>query len=204
MSLSRKRMRWRGFAWVLLIALAGCATTPRQPLQALDAEQQRNLLQNTKVFSFAGRVAISGQDSTHTLEWRQQRDESTVKLVGFLGMGSLQMEFRPGRLRLSTSSGLKVNDDEAEETLLRELGFMPPFDSLRYWVLGLPAPAALAEQSPDAAGRPQQLEQQGWVITYERFVAVPAADGILQMPALLVAQRGDLRLRLFIHRWRLR
>ena len=50
----------------------------------------------------------------------------------------------------------------------------------------------------------QQLEQQGWLINFERHVAVSTAAGAVQLPARLAATRDGLRLRLVVDRWRMK
>lgn len=195
-------MRWRRLSWVLSLVLAGCATTPVAPPQLAPA-QQRSLLQGLAAFAFTGRVAITGQDSAPSLEWQQKRDVASVRLTGRLGVGGIRVEYSPERLRLETSSGVKLGDDEAEQFLATELGFVPPFDSLRYWVLGLPAPGSPADQDFDADGRVQRLEQRDWLISYDRHVEVNTTAGAVQLPARLVATRDKLRLTLVIDRWRI-
>jgi outer membrane lipoprotein LolB len=197
---------WR-LAWVLSAVLAGCATTPRAPLPPLDAQQQRSLLQDLAVFSFSGKavVAMADQGATPSVEWRQQRDVARVKLTGPLGVGSMQLEYSPEHLRVVTSSGDKLADADAEQALESALGFVPPFDALRYWILGVPAPgAAAAVETHDAAGVLQQLEQQDWLIRYTRHVSVQTAAGSVQLPARLVATRDNLRLTLVVNRWRIK
>jgi outer membrane lipoprotein LolB len=188
---------------MLSLALAACATRPVQS-PPLSADQQRNLLQDLAAFSFTGRVAITGQDPIPSLQWQQQRDVAKVKLAGPLGAG-MQVEYSPGSLRVVTSRGVKLDGGEAEETLANQLGFVPPFDSLRYWILGVPAPHVIAEMArDDSNGLLQSLQQQGWQITYDRRMAVQTAAGTMQLPARLVATRDKLQLRLVIDRWHIK
>jgi outer membrane lipoprotein LolB len=203
--LSNRLRCW--LAWVPVVALAGCVTTPRLPQVPLEPAQQRAVLQELAQFSLAGRVGVVTPDAqgfNASMDWRQQRDQAKVKLSGPLGAGSLQVEYSPAQLRV-TSRGDTLLDAEAEQMLARELGFMPPFDALRYWIRGLPAPGpAGAVETLDAAGVLQQLEQQDWLIKFERHVAVKAAAGTVQLPARLTATRDGLRLRLVVDRWRIK
>lgn len=195
--------RWRSHGWIpwlLPWLLAGCATTSGSRI-ALTVDQQRDFLQSLAAFSFNGRATIDGQ--LFSMEWQQQREVATVRLTSRVGVGGVRMEYSPQHLRLETSRGV-LNDDEARQLLAGELGFVPPFESFRYWVLGLPAPGSPAVQDFDADGRLQQLEQQGWLITYRKLATVGTAGGTASLPSLLNATRDDLGLRLVIDRWSIR
>ncbi len=197
-------MRW--LVGALLLALAACVTTPPAVRRTLDAAEQHSLLQELQTFSLTGRVAVAaaGQGSTPSVEWQQQRELSRVKLSGPLGVGSLQLDYSADSLRLVTGNGDVLVDAEAQRALTRELGFVPPFEALRYWILGEPAPTDAAKiETRDAGGLLQRLEQQQWLIVYERYMPVTTSTGTAQMPARLTATREGLRLRLVVDRWRL-
>lgn len=206
MPLLASSRRLRGPLVGLLLALAACATTPPAVKHTLDAAEQHALLQGIADFSLTGRVAVAaaGQGSTPAVEWRQQRDVAKVKFSGPLGVGSVQLEYSPGSLRLVTGNGDILADEQAQQVLTRELGFVPPFEALRYWILGEPAPSdAAAVETRNAAGLLQKLEQQQWLILYERYMPVSTRAGTAQMPARLTATREGLRLRLVVDRWQL-
>lgn len=188
---------------MLSLLLVACATTP--PSTPLDSLQQRDALQRMAGFTFKGRVAVASQGGgLANVDWQQQHDLAKVKLSGPGGAGALQLEYSPGSLRIVTGRGDTLANDEAEQLLIRELGFLPPFDALRYWVLGIPAPSAPATESHDAAGLLQTISQQEWVVSYEGHKPVDTAAGRVQLPAKLVATRGNLRLKLVIDRWHMK
>jgi outer membrane lipoprotein LolB len=192
-------------AGLVALALGACVATPLKPLPTLDSQTQHRLLQSLSGFELNGRVAVAtGADGFNaTMEWNQQLVVTTVKLAGPLGAGSLQLQWRPTGLRV-TSRGTVFEDAEATAAVARELGFVPPFAALRYWVLGVPAPGSeVIEQSLDADSLLQQFTQQQWLIKVERRVAVRSAGGTLQMPSRLTATREGLRLRLVVDRWQL-
>jgi outer membrane lipoprotein LolB len=202
--LPRLRRRWPLGA--LLLVLAACVTTPPTVKRTLDPVQQHSLLKDLSTFSLNGRAGVTaaGQRSTPAVEWRQRHEVASVKLSGPLGVGSLQLEYSPDLLRLVAGNGDVLVDDEARSALTRELGFVPPFAALRYWILGEPAPGdATIVATRDASGLLQQLEQQQWLIRYERYMPVGTAQGMAQMPARLTATRESLQLRLVIDRWHL-
>jgi outer membrane lipoprotein LolB len=190
-------------ALVLSVMLTGCAITP-PATQPLDAAQQAERLLQLMSFSLEGKVGIAPQGFSGSVDWQQQQSVAKMRLSGPFGSGSLHLEYTPTSLRVSTSRGDRIADAEAEALLVRELGFLPPFDALRYWILGLPAPGLAADETHDDTGRLRALSQQDWTIRYELRMPVDTAAGRMQLPARLVVTRGDQRLTLVVKRWRIK
>jgi outer membrane lipoprotein LolB len=199
-------MRRCWFAVCGALLLAACAT-PRLSHKPLQAFEQEALLRGLSGFGLEGRAAARAGDEgwpSATLSWIQQAGESRLRFSGPLGTGGLTMVFAPGSLLVSNSDGASYRDGEAEEILSSQLGFVPPFEALRYWVLGLPAPGeGPTDRHGDARGRLAEITQRGWRIRYERWTGVATRAGEVQLPQLLVATHEDLRLSLVVNRWKL-
>lgn len=202
-------VRLRRRAWQALLPtaiaslLAACATTAPRP--ALEPEAQQQALRALTGFQLTGRTAVAarGEGFNASVSWRQAGEESVLKLSGPVG-GSLTLTWRPGFLRVVSSRGETLQGAEAEEAVVAQLGFVPPFESLRYWVLGLPAPGqAPTEQQADDAGRIARLVQQQWQIRYERWTDAALDAGLARLPQRLTATHGDVRLRVFVDKWKL-
>jgi outer membrane lipoprotein LolB len=114
-------------------------------------------------------------------------------LAGPLGVGAVVLKLTP--------DGLSVNGGpsgaEALAQLQERLGFDLPLAMLRYWALGVPAPAVPCEFVPNAAGRAQELRQAGWTISYDRYL--PVGDDVL--PTRLVLTRDTVRVRIVVDHW---
>jgi outer membrane lipoprotein LolB len=188
--------------------LAACATTP-SPRTLLASESQEALLLALPGFSIEGRAGVKAgaepKGFQASLDWRQVGDESRAELAGPFGAGRLAVTWRPGMLRLEGGRGEQYENADAEAVLMRELGFIPPFEALRFWMLGLQAPGEEPTQLTPAAGegRLGDLTQQGWHIRYEQWMNVAAAGGDVQLPRRLTATRDDLRLRVVVDKWKL-
>ena len=71
---------------------------------------------------------------------------------------------------------------------------------LRYWIRGLPAPAASkAEARRDESGRLSQLTQSGWTIKYDRYQLV---NGV-SLPGKLQLLHDDISVRIVVDKWEL-
>ena len=188
-----------------LLLLTGCATT-RVSQVPLTVPDQEALLHDLPGFQLQGRTVIKAgeEGSTPNLAWRQQGNESRLKLSGsVLGIGAVTLVYSPQLLRV-TSRGEEVRDAEALQLLLDQLGFVPPFDALRYWMLGLPAPGdAPTEQTTGTNGRLADMTQLQWRIHYDRWTDVATRSGVVQLPRKLTVTRAELRLTVFVDRWKL-
>jgi outer membrane lipoprotein LolB len=191
---------------VALLVLAGCATT-RAPRTLLPPAEQAAALRELDGFSIRGSANVKAGNegfNVPSLDWSQQADATAVKLSGPIGSPQLSIFWQPGSLRLESSRGQKFEGAEAEQVLLDELGFVPPFAALRYWVLGLEAPGEAASQrSLDESGRLDELTQQQWHIRYNKWMSVAAPAGGVEVPKLLTVTRDDLRLKVNVRRWKL-
>jgi outer membrane lipoprotein LolB len=187
------------------LVLVGCATT-REPRTVLPPEAQEVALRELDGFSLRGRTSVKAGDDgfNASLDWKQDDDAAAVKLSGPVGAGRLTISWQPGSLRLESSRGQQFEGAEAEQVLLDELGFVPPFDALRYWVLGLEAPGEAPTQRKLAeSGRLGELTQQQWRIRYDKWMSVSSPSGGVQVPKTLTVTRDDLRLRVLVKRWKL-
>lgn len=188
----------------IALLLAACATT-RAPRTVLPVAAQEDLLRQLPHFVAEGRVAVKAADKgpIASLHWDQRGEGARVRLSGPFGSGSLTVDFSPSSLRL-TSGGDVFEGAEAEALLVREIGLVPPFESMRHWLLGMEAPGEPATQrTPSPDGRIGELAQQDWHIRYQEWMNVAADGGGVQLPRLLHITRDDLRLRVIIRRWTL-
>jgi outer membrane lipoprotein LolB len=181
--------------------LAACVTTRRAPTPAAMAagwEQRAGDLQKLEAWKLDGRaaVAVGTQGWQATLDWRQRGDSAEVHLAGPFGVGALVLKRTP--------QGLSLNGAPPSDAVLAQLqerlGFELPLDHLRFWLLGVPDPAAAFELKRNDQDRALQLTQDGWSIDYDRYMPV---DGDL-LPAHLVLNREGVRVRIAIDHWEAR
>jgi len=185
------------------LLLVGCATT-RVSHVPLTAAAQETFLRSLSGFQLKGRAAVrAGEEGFNaSVTWRQIAAESRFKLSGPVG-GSLTLVYGPQTLHVISSRGEELEGAEAEQALTAQLGFVPPFEALRYWVLGLAAPGEpLTEQATDRDGRLVDMTQQQWRIHYDRWSEFETSAGMVRLPRILVATHADLRLKLVVESWK--
>ncbi len=195
-------------ALLLAVLLTGCAIQPSASL--LDDEARERLWDSRHVqlselvgWQLKGRVAVKSiEDSwSANMSWRQQAETFDIRFSSMLGQRLAQLKGDTLMSSLYLPNDRMISAANVSDLLDEELGWSVPMDGLRYWLVGLPAPAlASAEKlnmGLDELGRLQWLEQAGWRIEYQRY----RSAGALEVPKKMVLTRNDLRVRFVIDRW---
>ena len=189
----------------VLGTLAACRTVstaaPGAAPLAPPWSERRPALQARELFTLRGRVAVAAgeQGFNASLRWTQDGKNSAVTLAGPFGMGGYEIDADGQSLDVITPKGEHIASDTAREALTTNLGFDPPIESLRYWVLGVPDPAQPSTETVDQAHqRLSGLAQGGWQIDYTSYVAV----GDEWLPSRLTLERANVRVRLLVDDWR--
>lgn len=183
---------------VTLLVLAGCAGAPRLP-ETVDWEARRTALQAMSDWRMTGRVAVAvgGEGGSGSLEWHETGGVSDLRLSGPLGAGALHVTLGPQGMRLEDGTGAWVGGAQAEQLLADRLGTDVPLAALRYWVLGAPAPGLPFTDTTGGRGTPSAFAQSGWLVSVDRWQAVPGR----LLPARVTAERDGTRVKLAISRW---
>lgn len=186
---------------VLGLTLAGCQTVPVAPAPTLAWSVRRQALQNLERFGLDGRVAVAvgNQGFNAGIRWAQSGAMTRLTLTGPLGAGGVEVTADGADLSVITSRGKRLGNTAARAELQDKLGFEPPLTSIRYWVLGVPAPGAPGAVHLDAQHRLTELTQSGWQIDYASYMPV----GAEWLPRLLTLRRAGVRVRMVVDGWQL-
>ena len=182
-------------AAVVALALAGCAAPPRAPEGGTRPDPA--ILNQ---WSASGRMAVAaGNDGgSGSFDWAQDGTTSRLDLRGPLGAGAVRLVVTPQTLSLADGSGRVLDADVARADLQARLGADLPWDHLRYWLLGLPAPGVEATVRDQDAAPWRVIEQAGWRLAYDSFEVVAG----LSLPRRLTAEREAVRVRVIVDAWR--
>jgi outer membrane lipoprotein LolB len=176
------------------LALAGCAAPPRAPDPAVRPDPQALASWNA-----SGRLALSagGEGGSGAFDWEQREQTSQLDLRGPFGAGALRVVATLDSLSVADGAGRSVDAGVARAELRSRLGADLPWASLRYWMLGVPAPEQPAAVTDGAAAPWRVIEQAGWRIGYDAFTTSAG----LSLPQRFTATRGDVRVRVIVDRW---
>jgi len=200
---SSRKQTSRYLTGALLLAaltLAGCATRESLSLPELgDWDSRQYLLGQLDDWEFNGRIGVTAGDDgfNASLRWAQNGNDFQATVSGPLGIGTVRLEGDGRRVELTDKDGNRTVLDDAENDLYLRYGWTIPVQSLRYWALGIPDPAAPATTEFDEQGQLQGLAQGGWNVSITRY-----GDGGGQaMPTRLTAVGEETRVKLVIHNW---
>jgi outer membrane lipoprotein LolB len=185
-------------AAVLLLA-GGCATLPPAG-DAGDWPARREALQALDRWSLDGRIAVAAGEEGFSggFDWVQAGERADVKLSGPMGGSAMNIRVEGDRAAV-WDGGQGASTGDAEALLARYFGpdRTLPAGQMRYWLLGVPAPQAPADETLGDDRRLAMLAQSGWQVRFDRYEAV----GALVLPARLEMTTGDLRLRVVVSQW---
>jgi outer membrane lipoprotein LolB len=182
------------------LALTACVTTPTSPLgPAQDWDARRAELQQQSEFELKGRLAVAaGKEGFNArLRWQQQGTKSDLALDGPLGVGGVRISTNGTDIEVLNSKGERLDSEAARNEITARLGFEPPLDSLRFWVLGAPDPGHAAEETLDELQRLSRLIQDGWDIEYAAYADVNGK----WFPSRMTLKRNDVRVRVLVDGW---
>jgi len=187
---------------LLVLFISGCTSAPKPPPVA-DTEaawqQHQRQLSAIQSWQLQGKLALRSeqQSGSAQLWWRQNRQRFDLRVTPPFGIGKLRIRGDDSEVILYPASGRPLRAANAEALLQRSVGWSLPLQSLRYWVLGLPAEAEQIEL--DNQGRLHSLAYQGWQVEFVDYQR--AAD--VMLPSELFLRYQELQLRLAIHDWQL-
>ena len=189
-------MRRSHYLLSVSLVLAACVSAP--PVKVLKKPwlERMQQLQDAQHWDVQARAAgaVGAQGWQATLDWRQASTTAEVRVAGPLGVGATGFRVTPQGLDYAAPTPGLAN---AAEYLQQRLGFAPPFENLRFWLLGVPNPAQGYEFKANDSDRAATLSQDGWTIDYSEY-AVVGAD---TLPKRFTVHRDAVRVRIAIDHW---
>ena len=182
----------RIIAAILAMLLVGCAGLQKPAIE----EKPAPLLTH---WELEGKLGIKTPDESGStvVYWNQMGDQYDITLTLPFGRTLARVEGEPDKVSLLVPGQPERSADSAELLLWYQLGWKIPVSQLFFWVQGVPAPELPLTRMEKEAGRVTEIEQGGWVISYDRYTTY---DGLMR-PGRIKATYTDLKLTLVIRQW---
>ena len=183
---------------LIIAGLNGCATffgtgqTPR-------LTQFQEKLYAVKNWTLDGRIAVkAGKEGWNAnLFWEHDGSQERLRIYGPFNQGAVSIILQNNRVYINEGNGNVTSSPDPDDLLKIRLGFSVPLSSLRFWLLGIPAPDSEYRAQLDDKGGLIGFEQQAWVLGFENFENV----GNFVMPKKMTVQGNQVRLRLVVDEW---
>jgi outer membrane lipoprotein LolB len=196
----------RAFALAVLATAtlaAGCTTLvqPKGPANRNAWYRRLTQLKQLRDWRLNGRIGVvtPHRGGSASLAWREQGRHMTLSFSGPFGIGAVKLSGTPERFVIRDSKGHERVTDTPALALEANLGWPVPVTSLRYWIVGRPAPDAPYKLQLGARGLVKQLEQQGWTVRYTGYSPVAG----LLLPTRLAASRPGGQVKVVVSAWHL-
>ncbi len=177
----------------LVLLLAGCAGWQKSPPPE---EKTAPVLTHWEMEGKLG-IRTPEESGSTVIYWNQLGDTYDITLTLPFGRTLARVEGEPDKVKLLVPGQPERMADSAELLLWYQLGWRIPVSQLFYWVQGVPAPDLPLVRLEKEDNRITEIEQGGWVISYDRF----ENHGGLLRPARIKATYTDLKLTLVIKQW---
>lgn len=189
-------MNYRTLGVIAFTALiSACSTRPTGPITPPPEN-----VQAISKWETSGRVGIRTQNDavSGNFSWQKAPDTFELNIVGPFGQGATKLDQSvDGAVTLSYEDTVVKGNDPA--TLLQqELGWEFPVQQVTYWIRGLASPNSSATITKNADSQlPNQIEQDGWLITYSNFTKVDS----LSLPQKMQVSNPPFKVNLIINQW---
>lgn len=188
-------------ALLFSLVLTGCAThrAPTASNPTIAWHEHQDQMATIHEWLIQGRMAIKHEDNgwNFTVNWKQEDARYNIHAIAPLGQGSAHITGDRNNATLETSEGYIRHAHDAQTLLYQELGWMLPVEALYFWLRGIPAPYADANETINEHGFLAKLEQLDWQVEYERYSLVDH----YWLPTHLTLYHHTMRIRLIIKNW---
>lgn len=185
------------------LLVSGCALQPSVPGESVSWDQRREELSQLPEWQARGRIAVKSEDGggQGNLQWRQSGPNARIRLSGPFGVGGYEIAWGADSLIVTGKSGqlelTYAGPDAAEQFLRDQLGWSFPAVSLRYWILAIPHPDFDSRTTFSDDGWLAGIEQNGWVIGYDRF----EKQNTQWLPGKIVMENPATRVKMVVDTW---
>lgn len=187
---------------LLFLLVSGCAGWRTGQVPRLGSEE-KTWLARLDHWQLQGRVGVTGgQGSWHgQLRWRHHNDFDQLLLSGPFGQGGATVSMGKNWIRIERSDGQVQVSSRPEELLQTLLGVKIPWQKLKFWILGKAAPSSIENLEYTSEGRLKVLSQAGWLILYERYVALGQTRALPEK--IILKSPEEIVVKLIVSHWKI-
>ncbi|MEI2563722.1 lipoprotein insertase outer membrane protein LolB [Vibrio metoecus] len=189
-----------------LFLLAGCATTPPQPVN-VQWQSHQLVLQQIQAYQLTGKLGYIAPDQRQSFnfQWQKSPQQLSLRLTNFLGQTVLNLRVDEQGAQVDTYDDQIYRDQDAQSLIRNLTGLDIPVAQLKDWILGLPTQAThyeLNEQNT-LAMLTKLASTAEWQVEYQRYQAIEWQNQLIPLPDKLKLQQNKTSIQLVISQWTL-
>ncbi|MEH0373159.1 lipoprotein insertase outer membrane protein LolB [Vibrio mimicus] len=189
-----------------LFLLAGCATTPPQPVN-VQWQSHQLVLQQIQAYQLTGKLGYIAPDQRQSFnfQWQKSPQQLSLRLSNFLGQTVLNLRVDEQGAQVDTYDDQIYRDQDAQSLIRNLTGLDIPIEQLEDWILGLPTQAThyeLNEQNT-LANLTKLASTAEWQVEYQRYQAIDWQNQVIPLPNKLKLQQNKTSIQLVISQWTL-
>ncbi|HHI5409627.1 lipoprotein localization factor LolB [Vibrio metoecus] len=189
-----------------LFLLAGCATTPPQPVN-VQWQSHQLVLQQIQAYQLTGKLGYIAPDQRQSFnfQWQKSPQQLSLRLTNFLGQTVLNLRVDEQGAQVDTYDDQIYRDQDAQSLIRNLTGLDIPVAQLEDWILGLPTQAThyeLNEQNT-LAMLTKLASTAEWQVEYQRYQAIDWQNQLIPLPDKLKLQQNKTSIQLVISQWTL-
>ncbi|ENM5813497.1 lipoprotein localization protein LolB [Vibrio mimicus] len=189
-----------------LFLLAGCATTPPQPVN-VQWQSHQLVLQQIQAYQLTGKLGYIAPDQRQSFnfQWQKSPQQLSLRLSNFLGQTVLNLRVDEQGAQVDTYDDQIYRDQDAQSLIRNLIGLDIPIEQLEDWILGLPTQAThyeLNEQNT-LANLTKLASTAEWQVEYQRYQAIDWQNQVIPLPDKLKLQQNKTSIQLVISQWTL-
>lgn len=190
-----------------IVFLVSCATQPLPPPPATSATKalwttHQKQLSAIKSWHLNGRIAVitTTENWTANVHWHQRAATYQLVFKAPLGQSTMSLEGNPNRVVMRTTDGKEIVENNPDVLIAKVMDLQIPVTGLYFWIRGIPAPRSTPKQYQlDEAGYLYSLQQDGWQISYKRYITVAG----MSLPDKIFLENKHFKVKIAVSHWNL-
>lgn len=157
-------------------------------------------IEHIQDFSLKGRIGVITKQKNHSarLAWQHVPENDNIDIYSPLGGKVANIVKTPEQVMLTDNKQKTLHAKDTETLTEDTLGFRLPLAGLSYWSLGKPSNMSIANKIIwDENGRITALEQDGWLITFNKYTA----NESYTLPNKVTLKNSQITIKFIIDKW---
>lgn len=201
-SLVRRLLPGLASLWLV----AGCTSTPQQPIN-VQWQSHQTTLQQIQAYELTGKLGYIAPDQRQSFnfQWQKSPQQLSLRLTNFLGQTVLNLHVDQQGAQVDTYDDQIYRDQDAQSLIRNLTGLDIPVEQLEDWILGLPTQATdyQLNEHNTLSSLTKLASTAEWQVEYQRYQSIDWQHQPIPLPNKLKLKQNQTSIQLVISQWTL-